>query len=200
MTMKKTDTNSNETYRMTIGETEIYGVSIQQLTDLHETIGTFIQREKAPFKYKTKSSDEYCIDIIKTITLESGEEDFSVEYSLDSFDIDMDCMSAKQMKRAANMMLKFLEKYEEDGNKKITWDTNDYPPETLGGINFEIQKDNRLSLFETTPCVTKYIKQGDFYKAKITYEIDVNEMKSRDLSLKEFIMLYRKLGDFLNDR
>ena len=94
MTMKKTETNSNETYRMTIGKTEIYGVSIQQLTDLHETIGTFIQREKAPFKYKTKSSDEYCIDIIKTISLESGEEDFSVEYSLDSFDIDMDCMSA----------------------------------------------------------------------------------------------------------
>ena len=48
--MKKTETNSNETYRMTIGKTEIYGVSIQQLTDLHETIGTFIQREKAPFK------------------------------------------------------------------------------------------------------------------------------------------------------
>ena len=36
--MKKTETNSNETYRMTIGKTEIYGVSIQQLTDLHEKI------------------------------------------------------------------------------------------------------------------------------------------------------------------
>lgn len=151
---------------MTIGKTEIYGVSIQQLTDLHETIGTFIQREKAPFKYKTKSSDEYCIDIIKTISLESGEEDFSVEYSLDSFDIDMDCMSAKQMKRAANMMLKFLEKYEEDGNKKITWDTNDYPPETLGGINFEIQKDNRLSLFDDNTLRDEIHQTGRFLQGE----------------------------------
>ena len=34
--MKKTETNSNETYRMTIGKTEIYGVSIQQLTKRSE--------------------------------------------------------------------------------------------------------------------------------------------------------------------
>lgn len=182
---------------MTIGKSEIYGVTYNQLEELHRTIGVFIERGKAPFDCKIKGYEEYGVSISKSIDLCAGENCFHVDYSLSTFESDLCCMSAGQMKKVADIIQMFLKKYGENGDKKVFWDMNDYPENRSREIPFCIKEDNRKPDFKAGPCVFKYINQDDDTGAEISYDIFVNEMRSESVSFKEFIVLYRKLGDFL---
>lgn len=187
------------TYCITVGESKIFGVTYKQIEELYKIIGLFIEREKAPFECKVSGYKEYPISINKTINLYADKNDFLVEYGLCTFESELDCMSANQMKRVADMILKFLQVYGENGNQKICWnvanDTSNTPHEE---IDFSIKEDARKSCFITEPYIRKRIDKEEDQNVQISYDIDINEMESQGLSFFEFISVYRKLGNFLN--
>lgn len=101
------------------------------------------------------------------------------------------------MKRVADTIQAFLTKYGENGDKKVSWDINDYSENISGKIPFCIKEDNRKPDFKAVPCVFKCIHQDDDTDVEISYDIFINEMRSESVPFREFIVLYRKLGDFL---
>lgn len=184
-------------YCVTIGDSEIYGVTYNQLEELHQTIGIFIEREKAPFDCKIKGYEEYGVSISKSIDLCAGANCFHVDYSLSTFESDLCCMSAGQMKKVADTIQMFLKTYGENGDRKVSWDINDYPENKSGKIPFCIKEDSRKPDFKAVPCVFKCINQDDDTDTEISYDIFINEMRSESVPFRELIVLYCKLGDFL---
>lgn len=184
-------------YCVTIGKSEIYGVTYNQLEELHQTIGVFIEREKSPFDCKIKGYGEYGVSISKTVDLSVGEDCFHVDYSLNTFESDLCCMSADQMKRVADTIQRFLKEYGENGDKKMVWDAEDYPENTSGEIAFCIKEDGRKPDFKAVPYVSKSIDQKDGGDVEIGYNIAINEMNSESVPFREFVVLYRKLSSFL---
>ena len=67
------------TYCMTVGNSEIYGVTYEQLEELYKTVGLFIKREKAPFDCNIKGYNRYPISIDKSINFDARKEVFFVE-------------------------------------------------------------------------------------------------------------------------
>ena len=114
-----------------------------------------------------------------------------------TFESDFCCLSAEQMKRVADTIQMFLKKYGENGDRKVSWDMNDYPKIGSGKIPFYIKEDHRKPDFKAVPSVFKCIHQDDDTDAEISYDIFINEMRSESIPFREFIVLYRKLGDFL---
>lgn len=185
------------TYCMTIGEGEIHGVLYPQLEELYRIMGLFIEREKAPFACNAKSHDEYCISIEKDVDFRGDTNCFHVDYSLDTFESELRCMSAGQMKRVADTILEFLRVFGEEGEKKVYWDITDYPEEARPGILFEIKEDSRQPSFRTVPWIDKRINKEEDEDIEIAYSININEIHSRELSFSEFITIYRELGEYL---
>lgn len=185
-------------YCMTVGKGEIYGVLYSQIEELYKAMGRFIEREKAPFACKIKGYDEYCINISKDIDLYADKDELCVNYSLDIFESDFNCMPAGQMQRVADIITGFLKVFGENGDKKVCWDIADYPKETQPDIAFGIKKDNRIPTFRTVPWINKRINKEENEDSEIVYFIDINEIHSPELSFSEFVAIYRKLGDFLN--
>ena len=184
------------TYCMTVGNSEIYGVTYEQLEELYKTVGLFIKREKAPFDCNIKGYNRYPISIDKSINFDARKEVFFVEYGLDTFESSLNCMSADQLKRVADIIYEFLKMY---GDRKVCWDVADYSPVVSGReIYFRVNEDSRASHFMTPPYVRKRIDKVEDRGVEISYDIDVNELESVNLSFEEFISFYRQLGSFLN--
>lgn len=188
-------------YCMTIGGGEIYGMLFAQIKELYRIMGLFIEREKAPFQCNVKSNDEYGIGISKNVNLSADRDDyFFTDYSLSTFEGQLQCMSAEQLKRIADTIQEFLQEFGENGEKKVHWDIADYPLESQPDIKFEIKEDNRLPTFRTVPWIGKRIHKDEGEETEIAYFIDVNEIHSPGLSFGEFVAVYRKLGDFLQSQ
>ena len=187
------------TYCMTVGESEIYGMTYGQLEELYKAVGLFIKREKAPFDCNIKGYNRYPISIDKSINFDVRKEVFFVDYSLDSFESSLNCMSADQLKRVADIIAEFLKTYGENGDRKVCWDVADYSPVLSGReIYFRVNEDSRTTHFMTPPYVRKCIDKVEDREVEISYNINVNELESVSLSFEEFISLYRQLGSFLN--
>ena len=187
------------TYCMTVGNSEIYGVTYEQLEELYKTVGLFIKREKAPFDCNIKGYNRYPISIDKSINFDARKEVFFVEYGLDTFESSLNCMSADQLKRVADIIYEFLKTYGENGDRKVCWDVADYSPVVSGReIYFRVNEDSRASHFMTPPYVRKRIDKVEDRGVEISYDINVNELESVNLSFEEFISFYRQLGSFLN--
>ena len=187
------------TYCMTVGKSEIYGMTYGQLEELYKAVGLFIKREKAPFDCNIKGYNRYPISIDKSINFDVRKEVFFVDYSLNSFESSLNCMSADQLKRVADVIAEFLKTYGENGNRKVYWDVADYSPVLSGReIYFRVNEDSRTTHFMTPPYVRKCIDKVEDREVEISYNINVNELESVSLSFEEFISLYRQLGSFLN--
>lgn len=187
-------------YCVTIGKEEIYGVLYPQIEELYKVIGRFIEREKAPFQCKIKGYDEYCISISKYIDLDADRDEFHINYSLGTSESDLDCMSAGQIQRVADITSGFLKVFGENGDRKVHWDIADYPEESQPDLIFEIKENGRLPTFRTVPWISKQINKEEDEEPEIKYCISVNEIQSPELSFCEFVALYRKLDDFLNNK
>ncbi len=187
-------------YCLIIGEGEIYGVTYSQIEKLYQVMGRFIEREKAPFQCKIKGYKEYDVSISKDIDLYADRDEFHVSYSLGDFDADFDSMPAGQMQRVADIISGFLKVYGENGERKVYWNIADYPEALQPDISFSIKEDHRLPTFRTVPWISKRIRQEEGGETEMEYCIDVNEIHSQELSFGEFVTVYRKLGEFLNNR
>lgn len=186
------------TYCMKIGKGEIYGMLYSQIEELYRIMGLFIEREKAPFECSVKSYDEYRIGISKDISLYADCDDhFFIGYSLSTFEGQLQCMPAGQMKRVADTILEFLREFGENGEKKVYWNIEDYSKESQSDITFQIKEDSRLPNFRTVPWISKRINKEEGEETEINYFIDANEIHSPELSFSEFVAIYYKLGDFL---
>nr|WP_306448517.1 hypothetical protein [Odoribacter splanchnicus] len=187
-------------YCLTIGKGEIYGVTYSQMEELYRVMGRFIEREKAPFQCKLKDYGEYNVSISKHVSLYADGDEFDVNYSLDNIDADFDWMPAGQLQRMANAASAFLKIFGENGERQVRWDIADYPESSQPDIAFTIKEDSRLPTFRSVPWINKYICQEENQKTEIEYCIGVNEIQSPELSFGEFMAVYRKLGEFLNNR
>ncbi len=130
----------------------------------------------------------------------ADRDEFDVNYSLDNIDADFDWMPAGQLEKMVNVVSAFLKVYGENGEKKVHWDIADYPAGSQSDIVFAIKEDNRLPTFRTVPWISKRISQEEGGETEIEYYIDVNEIHSQELTFGEFVAVYRKLGEFLNNR
>lgn len=187
-------------YCLTIGGEEIYGVLYPQIEELYRVMGRFIEREKAPFQCKIKGYEEYGVSISKDISLWADRDEFYIDYSLGTFEYDLACMPAATMQRVADIISDFLKVFGENGDRKVRWDITDYPVESQPDIAFEIKEDSRLPTFRTVPWVNKSICRDEGEETEITYFVDINETHSPELSFGEFVAVYRKLGDFLQNQ
>ena len=187
-------------YCMTIGEGEIYGLLYPQMEELYKTMERFIEREKLPFQCKIKGYDGYCINISKNIDLYGDENHFHVNYSLGDLHADSEGIPAGQMQRIACIISDFLKVFGENGDKKVCCDIADYPRESQPDITFEIKEDSRLPTCRTIPWISKRISQEEDGETEIEYYIDVNEIHSQELTFGEFVAVYRKLGEFLDNQ
>lgn len=194
--------NQEETsYCLTVGGKEIYGVTYDQLRKLHETIGVFIARERNPSDYTIKNHGpaEYSVRITKSIGLYAGNDCFSVDYSISTTDSDLCDLSADQIRKVARHILVFLRAYGEGEERNIVMDQDRYPGNLSGDVSFRIRKDDRRAEFREVPHITKYIQQEDSGEIGVCYDVGVNEMRSGELSLREFLLFYESLGNLLAD-
>ena len=187
-------------YCLTIGEGEIYGVTYSQIADLHRVMGRFIEREKAPFQCKVKDHGKYVVSISKYVGLHADRDEFCVNYSLDNIDSDFDWMPVGQLQRVADAISSFLTVYGEEGEREVRWDMADYSETSQPDFLFSIDKDGRMPTFRSVPWVSKRICQEEGKATEMEYYIDVNELRSPELSFGEFVAVYRKLGEFLDKR
>lgn len=189
------------TYSITIGNGEIYGIIHLQIEELYRIMGLFIEREKSPFRCNVESYDEYEIGISKNVNLRADKDDyFFTDYSLSTFEEQLECMPAGQLKRIADTIQEFLREFGENGEKKVYWDIADYPMESQPDIAFEVREDDRIPRFRSVPWIRKRIHKEEGKETEIAYFIDVNEIHSPGLSFGEFVAVYRKLGDFLKSQ
>ncbi len=187
------------TYCLIVGESEFYGVTYKQIEELYKTIGLFIEREKAPFECKTQMYKEHPISISKSINFSADKDDFFVDYSLYTFESHLNCMSADQMKRVAEIISEFLGKYGENGKREVHQEVTDVSSNTPDKeIYFSIKEDSRKHRIMTAPYIRKRIDKEEELETEIAYDIDINEEESQSLSFHDFISVYRKLGEFLN--
>ena len=138
-------------YCLTIGEREIYGMTLPQIEDLYRIMGQFLEREKAPFQCKTKDCEEYNVSISKYVGLYADRDEFCVNYSLDNIDADFDWMPAGQLQRIADAVSAFLKEYGENGEKKVRWDMADVPESLHADLPFSIDEDSRMPTFRSVP-------------------------------------------------
>ncbi|WP_305252482.1 hypothetical protein, partial [uncultured Bacteroides sp.] len=113
---------------------------------------------------------------------------------------DSEGIPAGQMQRMACIISDFLKVFGENGDKRVCWDIADYPQESQPDITFEIKEDGRLPAIRTIPWISKRISQEEGGETEIEYCIDVNETHSEELTFGEFVAVYRKLGEFLNNQ
>lgn len=183
-------------YCVTIGNSEIYGVTYKQIEELHRTIEIFIAREKTPSDYKIKDrDDDYSIRINKSVSLFGDEDCFHVSYGVDSYETEIQSVSAGLLKKIALGILMFLDKYGENDSRTLPKTENE-PEETKSDIHFEIRQDERKPLFKTATYISEDIVQEND-GIEISYNVSVNEMYVSTLSFGEFTFLCDKLGDFL---
>lgn len=191
----QTCAGTNETaYCITIGSREIYGVTHQQLQELHQTVERFVEREKAPFECKMEDYGEHPISISKSVDLCAGDDHFSIDYSLSASDLELCCLSAAQMQRIADTISGFLKEYGENGDRNVRWDIAAHPEER---ITFKVEANSKPPVCVAAPWVSKCINRKENGETGISYFIDINETHSPNLSLGEFITVYRKLDHFL---
>lgn len=185
-------------YCLTIGEGEIYGLTYTQIEALYRVMGRFIERERAPFQCRINEYEEYDVNISKHIGLYADRDEFYVNYSLDNLDADIDWMPLGQLQKIADTITAFLKVYGENGERKVRWEMADYPAASQSDIVFTIKEDSRLPTFRAVPWISKRICQKADREAEIEYYIDVNEIRSPEMSFEEFVAVYKKLGEFLN--
>lgn len=185
-------------YCLTIGESEIYGMTYPQIEELYQVMGRFIERERAPFQCRINECEEYDVSISKHIGLYADRDEFFVNYDLDNIDADFEWLSAGQLQRIADAASAFLKVYGEKGERKIHWDMADYPAASQPDIAFAIKEDSRLPAVRAVPWINKRICREEGKETEIAYYIDVNEIHSPEMSFGEFVAVYRKLGEFLN--
>ena len=104
------------------------------------------------------------------------------------------------MQQIADAASAFLRIFGENGERQVRWDAADYPACSQPGIAFSIREDSRLPTFRTVPWISKRISQEEGKETEIEYYIDVNETHSQELTFGEFVAVYRKLGEFLNNQ
>ena len=177
-------------YCLSYGEGFIYGISYWQLKELHDTIGSFIEREDNPSGCKADTYGIFPVEMSKTVSHYSHDENFFIDYGVETFDSNLQCMGTQQLKRVALTILAFLGKFEE---KEEVCDIEDV---TSNGL-FCICKSSKQPVMKAAPLITKYIAQCDDEQAKITYFVGVNELELPELSFHELKVLYDKLGKFL---
>lgn len=177
-------------YCLSYGEDFIYGISYEQLKELHDTIRTFIERENNPSDCKTETYGIFPVEMSKTISRYSHNDGFFIDYGVETFDSNLQCMGTQQLKRVALTILAFLGKFEE---KEEVCDTDDSASNGL----FCICKSSKQPVMKAAPLITKYVTQCDDEKAEITYFVGVNELELPELSFHELKVLYDKLGKFL---
>lgn len=177
-------------YCISYGEGRIYGASYKQLEELHKTIQSFIEREKNPSVCKTETYGIFPVEMSKTVSRYSHDENFFIDYGLETFDSNLQCMGTQQLKRVALTILAFLGKFEE---KEEVSDNKD----SMSGSLFCIGKSPKKPVMKAAPLITKYVAQSDNEEAEITYFVGVNELELPELSFHELKLLYEKLGKFL---
>lgn len=183
-------TREETEYCLSYGEGLIYGISYEQLQELHDTIRSFIEREDNPSGCKTETYGIFPVEMSKTVSRYSHDENFFIDYGVETFDSNLQFMGTQQLKRVALTILAFLGKFEE---KEDVYDTEDA---TSNGL-FCICKSSKQPVMKAAPLITKYITQCDDEKAEITYFVGVNELELPELSFHELKVLYDKLGKFL---
>ena len=177
-------------YCLSYGEGLICGISYGQLKELHNTIRSFIERENYPSGCKTETYGIFPVEMSKTVSRYSHDEGFFIDYGVETFDSNLQCMGTQQLKRVALSILAFLGKFEE---KEEVCDTKDT---TSNGL-FCICKSFKQPVMKAAPLITKYVTQCDEEEANITYFVGVNELELPELSFHELKVLYDKLGKFL---
>lgn len=177
-------------YCLSYGEGLICGISYEQLKELHDTIRSFIERENHPSGCKMETYGIFPVEMSKTVSRYSHDDGFFIDYGVETFDSNLQCMGTQQLKRVALTILAFLGKFEE---KEEVSDTEDA---TSNGL-FCICKSSKQPVMKAAPLITKYVTQCDEEEAKITYFVGVNELELPELSFHELKVLYDKLGKFL---
>ncbi len=177
-------------YCLSYGEDFIYGISYGQLKELHDTIRSFIERENNPSDCKTETYGIFPVEMSKTVSRYSHNDGFFIDYGVETFDSNLQCMGTQQLKRVALTILAFLGKFEE---KEEVCDDEDAVSNSL----FCICKSSKQPVMKAAPLITKYVTQCDDEKAEITYFVGVNELELPELSFHELKVLYDKLGKFL---
>lgn len=177
-------------YSLSYGQGLICGISYKQLKELHDTIRSFIERESNPSGCKTETYGIFPVEMSKTVSRYSHDDGFFIDYGVETFDSNLQCMGTQQLKRVALSILAFLGKFEEKEEVSDTEDT------TSNGL-FCICKSSKQPVMKAAPLITKYVTQCDNEEAKITYFVGVNELELPELSFHELKVLYDKLGKFL---
>lgn len=177
-------------YCLSYGEGLIYGISCGQLKELYNTIKSFIERENNPSGCKTETYGIFPVEMSKTVSRYSHDDGFFIDYGVETFDSNLQCMGTQQLKRVALTILAFLGRFEE---KEEVSDAVDSESNEL----FCICKSSKQPVMKAAPLITKYVTQCDDEKAEITYFVGVNELELPELSFHELKVLYDKLGKFL---
>lgn len=186
----QTEIREETEYCISYGKEHIYGISLSQLEELHNNIQSFIEREKNPSACKTGTYGIFPVEISKTVSRYSHDDGFFIDYGVETFDSNLQCMGTQQLKRVALTILAFLGKFEE---KEDVCDGEDSASNGL----FCICKSSKQPVMKAAPLITKYVTQCNNEKAEITYFVGVNELELPELSFHELKILYDKLGKFL---
>lgn len=179
-------------YSITVDNELLYGLSVQQLVELHDTIEMFLEHGNSSF-HEFEDDDLYSVDMSMSVFRFSDCDSYSISYDLDTYEGEMRFTSSEQMRYVIKRMQQFLDKME----KGDSVDAVEEAPEEFAVV---IKEDRmpRERVLRSTPFVDKQVCQRDEESLVTNFNIGVNDLCLNGLSAGQLKCIVRKLEGFLD--
>lgn len=178
-------------YSIAVDDKLIYGLSLKQLVEIHDTIERFLGRGNISFREYEKS-DSCAVDVSMSVYLYADSASYGVSYDVDTDteEGEMRFISSKQMKYVIRQMQRFLNCVEEEGTTMD--DTNEF--------SVIIQQDHvsRELVVRDTPSIHKCVRQHDEEALTNDFTICANGLYLHDLSIRQLKKVSVQLEEFLD--
>ena len=187
------DTCKEKTYYSIAVDNELlYGLSLQQLVELHDTIEMFLEHGNFSF-HEFEDDDLYSVNMSMSVCRFADNDFYSVSYDLDTYEGEIRFTSSEQMRYVIKQRQQFLDKMEEGDSV----DTIEEAPEEFAVV---IKEDHtpRERVVRGTPFVGQSVCQGDDESLVVDFNIGANGMYLSGLSAGQLKCIIRKLESFLD--
>lgn len=195
---------NEKNYCITKDDEIIYSLSHEQLQELHECIGLFLQKEREPIASIDDDNDEDILEIAirKDIEFSADTKEFKAFYDVCTEEGDLTYMSFKQVKQLSDLLLDFLSKYgDHDHIMGNFCEEPESETQTISpiGIHEDDEATQRRPVFRADALIGKYIFQPLGEKVpKVSYSLYSNERILNDLTPGQLRKFHQDLSRFLN--
>ena len=179
-------------YSITVDNELLYGLSVQQLVELHDTIEMFLEHGNSSF-HEFEDDDLYSVDMSMSVFRFADKDTYGVSYYIDTYEGEMHFTSSEQISCVIEQMQQFLDRME----KREFMNIKEATEKEEAFITIREDYSPRKKVLNEIPLVSKSIRQCDGEALTGNYTISANGLYLNDLSSPKLKEISVKLEEFL---